>query len=90
MAKIITEFRKSNYLYIFFPFIFSASQKAMIINSIKKASETFVSLAYCIIDLRLLYFINDSFERCGIVHCEVGENLTVDLDTSLVQSTHQL
>ena len=56
----------------------------------KKASETFVSLAYCIIDLRLLYFINDSLERCGIVHSEVSENLTVNLDTCLVQCTHQL
>ena len=38
----------------------------------------------------LLNLIHDSFESCGIVHCEVGKNLTVNLDTCFVKSTHQL
>ena len=38
----------------------------------------------------LFHLINDSLESLGIIHGEVSENLTVDLDTSLVKSTHQL
>ena len=38
----------------------------------------------------LLHFVNDSFESCRIVHCEVGKNLTVDFDTCLVQCAHEL
>ena len=32
----------------------------------------------------------DSLESFRMIHCKVGEHLTVDLDTSLVQCTHQL
>ena len=38
----------------------------------------------------LLYLGNDSLECFGVIHGQVSENLTVDLDTSLVQKTHQL
>ena len=37
----------------------------------------------------LLYLLNDSLESLGIVDCEVSKNLTVDLDTSLVECTHE-
>ena len=38
----------------------------------------------------LFYFCYDSLESLGVVHCEVGEHLTVDFDASLVQATHEL
>ena len=38
----------------------------------------------------LIYLVYDSLESLGVVYCEVGEHLTVNLDTSLVQGTHQL
>ena len=38
----------------------------------------------------LLHLCNDSLESLWVVNSEVSENLTVDLDTSLVKSTHQL
>lgn len=38
----------------------------------------------------LLHFVNDSLESGGVVDSEVSENLTVQVDTSLVQSTHEL
>ena len=38
----------------------------------------------------LLYLVNDSLERSRVVHGEVSENLAVNLDTSLVKSTHKL
>ena len=38
----------------------------------------------------LLHLLDDGLESLGIVHGEVSENLTVDFDTVLVQSTHQL
>ena len=37
----------------------------------------------------LLYLGNDSLESLGIVHSEVSENLTVELDTCLSEVTHQ-
>ena len=37
----------------------------------------------------LLHLSNDSLESLWVVYSEVSENLTVDLDTSLMQSTHQ-
>ena len=39
--------------------------------------------------IRLLYFSNDGLESLGVVQSQVGENLAVDLDTSLSQLTHQ-
>ena len=36
----------------------------------------------------LLYFIDNSLESLGIVHSEVGKNLTVNFDTCFVQGTH--
>ena len=41
-------------------------------------------------EISLLYLLHDGLESLGIVHGEVGEHLAVDLDTSLVESTHQL
>ena len=38
----------------------------------------------------LLHLCNDSLESLRVVYSEVSENLTVNLDTSLVKSTHQL
>ena len=38
----------------------------------------------------LFYFCYDSLESLGVVHCEVGEHLTIDFDASLVQATHEL
>ncbi len=38
----------------------------------------------------LLHLAYDSLESLGVVHCEVGEHLAVDLDASLVKVTHQL
>lgn len=34
-------------------------------------------------------FLYDCFESCGVVHCEFGENLAVDLDTRLMDKTHE-
>ena len=39
---------------------------------------------------KLLYLGNDSLECFGVIHGQVGENLAVDLDSGLVQKTHQL
>ena len=38
----------------------------------------------------LLNLGNDSLECFRVVHSQVGQHLAVDLDTSLVQKTHQL
>ena len=40
--------------------------------------------------MKLTNLVADSLERCGIVHGEVSENLTVDFHTSLVDEAHQL
>ena len=40
--------------------------------------------------INLLYLVNNSLESFLIVNSEVSEHLTVNLDTSLVQCTHQL
>ncbi len=37
----------------------------------------------------LLHFGNDSLESLRVVQSQVGEHLTVDLDTSLSQLTHE-
>ena len=37
----------------------------------------------------LLNLLNDGLESLWVVNGEVSENLTVNLDTSLVESTHQ-
>ncbi len=37
----------------------------------------------------LLYLLNDGFESLRVVYCEVGEHLTVYLDTSLAEFTHE-
>ena len=42
-------------------------------------------LGYC----ELLNLLYDSLESLGVVNGEVSEHLAVDLDTSLVQSTHK-
>ena len=39
---------------------------------------------------KLLYLGNDSLECFGVIHGQVGEYLAVDLDSGLVQKTHQL
>ena len=38
----------------------------------------------------LFHLVYNSLESLGIVNSEVGKHLTVNLDTSLVQCTHQL
>ncbi len=45
---------------------------------------------YKYFEISLLYLLHDGLESLGVVHGEVGEHLAVDLDTSLVESTHQL
>ncbi len=40
--------------------------------------------------LGVLNGINDSLEGFGIVKSEVGEDLTVDLDTCFVDEAHEL
>ena len=40
--------------------------------------------------INLLYFVNNSLESFLIVNSEVSEHLTVNLDTGLVQTTHEL
>lgn len=42
------------------------------------------------VEMNLLHLVNDGLESGRVVHGEVGEHLAVDLDTSLVKSTHQL
>ncbi len=37
-----------------------------------------------------LYLGYDCLESLGVVHCELGENLAVDLDTCCVDKTHEL
>lgn len=48
------------------------------------------SLSYLMCSKSLLRLSDDSLESLGIVYSEVSENLAVDLDTSLVQTTHEL
>lgn len=38
----------------------------------------------------LLYLLNDGLESVRVVDCEVSKNLTVDFNTILVESTHEL
>ena len=38
----------------------------------------------------LFYRIDDCFERLWIVHCEIGENLTVETDVLLGELAHEL
>ena len=38
----------------------------------------------------LLHLVYDCLECLGIVYCEVSEDLAVNLDTCLVESSHQL
>ena len=45
--------------------------------------------AYGSFNTFLLYLLNDGLESLWVVDGEVGENLTVNLDASLVESTHQ-
>ncbi len=49
-----------------------------------------LSLPYGQISLCVLHLFNNSGESCGVVESEVGEDLAVDLDTALVDETHQL
>ena len=41
-------------------------------------------------ELSILGLLYDCLESLGVVHGQVGENLAVDLDTCLVNHTHQL
>ena len=41
-------------------------------------------------ELGVLGLLNDGLEGLGVVHGQVGENLAVDLNTCLVNHTHQL
>ena len=56
---------------------------ATLINFIKDCGFYNIKIA------DLLYLVNDGLESLGIVDCEIGENLTVNLDAGLVQRTHQ-
>ena len=38
----------------------------------------------------LFHLVADSLESLGIIHCEIGEHLAVDLDACLMNKTHQL
>ncbi len=38
----------------------------------------------------LLYLVNDGLESLWVVDSEVSEHLAVDLDTCLVEQTHEL
>ena len=51
-----------------------------------------IMLGYLMISLQdiLLNLLDDSLESGLVVHGEVSENLTVDLDTSLVERAHEL
>ena len=40
--------------------------------------------------LGVLGLLNDGLESLGVIHREVGEHLTVDFDTGLVDETHEL
>ena len=40
--------------------------------------------------LCVLHCLYDSFESCRVVQSQIGQNFTVDLDTSFVDETHQL
>ena len=48
------------------------------------------SLLLSVSIVRLLHLLHDGLEGFGVVQGEVGKHLTVDLDTSLGQGTHQL
>ena len=45
--------------------------------------------SFLLLDCFLLYLSNDSLESLWVVNSEVSEHLTVNLDTSLMESTHQ-
>ena len=47
------------------------------------------SVAALFIVLLISNFSDDSLESLGIVQSQVGENLAVDLDTSLCQLAHE-
>jgi len=36
----------------------------------------------------LFYFLNDSFECFGIVHCQIGKDFTINFDSCFMQCTH--
>lgn len=56
----------------------------------KKRNESFDPFLKTIFQNDLFHFLNDSLECFVVVHCKVGESLAVDLDSSLVESTHEL
>lgn len=47
-------------------------------------------LEFGVVAVRLLSLCYDGLESLGVVDSEVSEHLAVDLDTCLVQQTHQL
>ena len=71
-------------------FLKEVEKKGRMHNSILPLSQRF----FCDINQKkiphfLLYFLNDSLESLRVVDSEVSKYLTVDLDTSLVESTHK-
>ncbi len=54
----------------------------------QKKSLLFEETLYNYIAKILFHFSYDSFERFRMINGQVCQNLTVDLDTSSVQSTH--
>ena len=56
-------------------------------QTIEKMSAAF--LRYCNEISFLLYLVNDGLESLWVVDSEVSEDLAVDLDSSLVEKTHE-
>lgn len=84
--KHVAEKRKHNSL---------TNAKLSILNGISGRTETKKKdaiqndILHIAIKINLLYLINDSLESLRVVNSEVSKHLTVDFNSSLVQSTHQ-
>ena len=55
----------------------------------KRGLKNFSDSSFCLLEIILFHLVNDCLESLRIIHCEVSEHLTVDLDTCLVDKTHQ-
>lgn len=55
-------------------------------EDLDKPPPSFVS-----VNVRVLFcFLHDGFESLWVVHCKVGKNLAVNLDSGLVETAHEL
>lgn len=58
-------------------------------NNTVPGMETVLLFFLDLVGNNLFHFVNDGLESCGVVHCKVGKDLTVDFDTGFVYKAHE-